>query len=162
MQPFFPDSTDFHTQPSFQRASEEASISPSIHWQQLYALADGDEEFALVLLRSFLNDGDRQLIGIRDALVQRDYRQAHHFAHQMKGASANVGVLEVEAIASQIEMQLKPVADSQVKGSSVVMSEWLDTDGMASLLTELEKAVNHVRAIVAERTDQCSDDEHKT
>lgn len=153
MQYFFSDFADSRISPvpSMPSQNSHPSMLQSIHWQQLYSLADGDEHFALALLRSFVADGDRQLSELRRVIDQGDSQQAHHYLHQMKGASANVGALQVEAIATQLENYLQsfhlPEAEKAISSSC----EPLSREAVRLCLDELEKAIAQIRAIAAEQ-----------
>lgn len=122
-----------------------------VDWQQLYSLADGDEHFVRALLQSFVADGDRQMRELRQAIDQQDYQSAHHHIHQIKGASANVGALRVEAIATQIEVYLYAVTRPTIDPSTSATREMPSDEPMIMGLADLETAIAQIRAIVAEQ-----------
>jgi|GEM_PF-4973661 len=151
------------------RQNRHQPTLPCIHWPHLHTLADGDEHFALALLSSFLADGDRQIAELRQVIAEGDYQKAHHHTHQIKGSSANVGALQVEAIVTRLDLYLQshgassasrcdvPEPDLLVSSSNSsdsnpsASSEMSSDEYVANHLTELEKAIAQIRSTVAER-----------
>lgn len=76
-------------------------------WEHLYQLADGCPEFAVELLDLFVQDSTEQLHELRQAIAQQNYILAERVAHYLKGASGNVGINAMYAIAAQLEHQLR-------------------------------------------------------
>jgi len=64
----------------------------------------GDEELARDILRGYLQDLPRQLASLKAAIEKADAAEVRKTAHTIKGASANVGALQVQALALEIEM----------------------------------------------------------
>ncbi len=58
------------------------------------------------LLQIFITDSQNHLSTLRVAIAQGDYSTALHAIHQLKGASANVGALTLQAIATRLEQHL--------------------------------------------------------
>ena len=64
---------------------------------------DGDEELLEEVLSIYFEDVPVRLKNLRNALERGDESIAATEAHTLKGASANVGALELQAAALEIE-----------------------------------------------------------
>ncbi|MBW4582694.1 MAG: PAS domain S-box protein [Tildeniella nuda ZEHNDER 1965/U140] len=80
---------------------------PCIDWNQLHQLSDNNEEFELELLHVFVEDAGDHLVALETAIAQRNFHDLEQAAHHIKGASANVGLVAMSAIADQIERQAR-------------------------------------------------------
>lgn len=96
--------------------------------QELFANVDGDYAAALTIMptdelidhciRIFPEDGDGEALAAAGETM--DPRQLFETAHAMKGACANLGLLRLSALASQITEEFRPgnprtMSDEQVK-----------------------------------------------
>jgi hypothetical protein len=79
------------------------SINLQIEWEQLQQFSEGDTEFELELLQMFVEDTQVHLAAIKAAIATNDFRQVEHKAHQIKGASANVGATTMRLDAEKLE-----------------------------------------------------------
>lgn len=100
-----------------------------LDWEQLHQLSDNDEAFELELLHIFVEDAGDHLVALETAIAQRNFHDLEHAAHHIKGASANVGLVTMSAIADQIEQQAR---QHQLQDS-------------AEQLTKLQQTLNEVR-----------------
>ena len=75
----------------------------NIDWDQLHQVSEDDTEFELELLKMLAEDVKIHIEDLRQAVVDRDPIAIAHEAHYIKGASANVGIVNLTALAKQIE-----------------------------------------------------------
>ncbi|MCK6552346.1 Hpt domain-containing protein [Myxococcota bacterium] len=66
--------------------------------------ADGDREFLRQLVEVFLEDADLKASEIRSAVQAQDLKGLGRTAHQLKGASANVGAAWLQDVAKRLEL----------------------------------------------------------
>ncbi|HEY9882622.1 MAG TPA: PAS domain S-box protein [Thermosynechococcaceae cyanobacterium] len=102
-------------------APQSAAIAPSttdlpvadnalnhvIDWHYLHQLSDDNEEFERELLHIFVEDVGNHLACLKIAIDHRHFLDIEHTAHHIKGASANVGLATMSAIASQFEQEAR-------------------------------------------------------
>jgi HPt (histidine-containing phosphotransfer) domain-containing protein len=74
-----------------------------IDWEQLHQVSEDDPEFELELLTMLAEDVKIHIDDLRQAVVDRDAMTIAHEAHYIKGASANVGIINITKLAKQIE-----------------------------------------------------------
>jgi PAS domain S-box-containing protein len=67
-------------------------------------ICQGDREFAIELLEAFTVDASNNIELLQAAIQDGDSSQIKFYAHQLKGASGNLRVGGIEAIAKQLEM----------------------------------------------------------
>jgi histidine phosphotransfer protein HptB len=103
-----------------------------IDWAQLHLLSEGNEEFELELLSIFWTETHSRLQVAQTAVLTADFAALHYVAHQMKGASGNVGLHDVWRIASELEK----------------MAHRADLTGAEALLLELSRCLNYVQAFL--------------
>lgn len=103
-------------------------VDLAIDWEHLHQISDGNEDFERELLHIFAEDAQAHLADAQAALQIGDYTAVSRAAHHIKGASANVGLKEMQVIASQVE------ANANAK-------QLTDAPGMVSRLTELVQTV---------------------
>jgi histidine phosphotransfer protein HptB len=76
-----------------------------IDWRQLSQLSDGNEEFELELLEIFAIETGKLLHSAHQAVIGQDAQTLHHVAHQIKGGSGNIGMVEMVRFARELEQQ---------------------------------------------------------
>lgn len=64
---------------------------------------DGDEELLAEIIKVYMEDLPKQLIALKEGLEDRDAEEVHRRGHTIKGASANVGAINMRKVASEIE-----------------------------------------------------------
>jgi HPt (histidine-containing phosphotransfer) domain-containing protein len=74
-----------------------------IDWEQLHQVSEDDPEFELELLTMLAEDVKIHIEDLRQAVIDEDVVKIGHEAHYIKGASANVGITSIAALAKQIE-----------------------------------------------------------
>ena len=75
-----------------------------IDWEQLHQVSENDPEFELELLTMLAADVKIHIADLRQAVVDRDAIAIFDQAHYIKGASANVGITSITALAQQLEI----------------------------------------------------------
>ncbi|MBD1841935.1 response regulator [Cyanobacteria bacterium FACHB-63] len=83
----------------------EQPMNLAINWDHLHQVSDGSKEFERELLQIFWDDSQQHLSSANTALETQDAALISRLAHQLKGSSANVGLYEMQAIASALEQQ---------------------------------------------------------
>jgi histidine phosphotransfer protein HptB len=74
-----------------------------IDLEYLQQLSDGDLEFEQELLQVYIEDGGQHLQAAKTAIADRDQANLAREAHHLKGASGNVGAIEMQSLAQQLE-----------------------------------------------------------
>ena len=82
--------------------SEEAEGDGAVDMDRM-RLVTKDEDGLRDLLRVFLDDAERQLAGLRDAVAGSRARDLQRFAHTLAGASGNVGMPRLQAPLRELE-----------------------------------------------------------
>ena len=77
----------------------------AIDWEHLHQISDGNEDFERELLQIFWKDTQQHLTTVKTALEAGNAMTISLSAHHIKGSSANVGLYEMQAIASTLEQQ---------------------------------------------------------
>ena len=98
--------TIMQPQPSQARV-RSSPFSQAINWEQLHRLSDDNEAFEVELLHIFVKDVSDRLSALEIAIAQRHFNNLEHAAHQIKGASANIGLTAMSAIADRLEQQAR-------------------------------------------------------
>ena len=74
-----------------------------IDWTYIDSIADGSEEFKLELLQTYFESTSENLELLKIAIAKNNYHEIATISHSIKGASSNLGVLSITAIASDLE-----------------------------------------------------------
>lgn len=93
----------------------------------------GNGVFQQQVLQLFLQDTRKNLALLKTALLTQDVKTLEHKAHQIKGASANVGIKVIQTLAEQMEQQLQ-------RGS---------LEAIATSITQIEQALNDIDSLIA-------------
>lgn len=91
----------------------------------------GNVAFQKQVLQLFLQDTQKNLTLAKTAIAKADFAALEHQAHQIKGASANVGVKAIEVLAEQMEQY----AHQQ------------SLEAIADLITNIEKSLELIRSV---------------
>ena len=83
--------------------TDVSSVDLPIDWERLHQLSENNPEFELELLQIFVEDIQPRLEVIRIAIAAHDFGQIAREAHQIKGASANVGATTMHLAAEKLE-----------------------------------------------------------
>ncbi|WP_234017056.1 hybrid sensor histidine kinase/response regulator [Nostoc sp. 'Lobaria pulmonaria (5183) cyanobiont'] len=79
------------------------SVDLPIDWERLHQLSENNPEFELELLQMFVEDIQPRLELIKIAIAAHDFEQLALQGHQIKGASANMGVTTMHLAAEKLE-----------------------------------------------------------
>ncbi|MEH2211460.1 MAG: ATP-binding protein [Nostoc sp.] len=83
--------------------TDVGSVELPIDWERLHQLSENNPEFELELLQIFVEDIQPRLEVIKIAIAARDFEQLALQGHQIKGASANMGVTTMHLAAEKLE-----------------------------------------------------------
>ncbi|MCF2145068.1 ATP-binding protein [Desmonostoc muscorum LEGE 12446] len=100
-----------------------------IDWERLHQLSENNPEFELELLQIFVDDIQPRLEIIKRAIAAEDFKQLALQAHQIKGASANMGITTMHLAAKKLEQ----LVHHQERGST------------NNLISELEEFVKRIQ-----------------
>ena len=67
------------------------------------AQMEGEPDFVVELIEIYLNEVPRLFGSIRNAITQNDRATLRRAAHSLRGSSGNLGVLQMAAIAGELE-----------------------------------------------------------
>ena len=76
---------------------------PLIDWDYIDDIADGNEEFKLELLQSFMESVSMSLQQLEQAIADSNHSEIKRVAHFIKGSSGNLGISSICAIANDLE-----------------------------------------------------------
>ncbi|WP_017715208.1 PAS domain S-box protein [Kamptonema formosum] len=85
----------------------DIAVGELMDMKRLNGVSGGDVEFQRELLEAFVADAAAKLAAIKQALHSNDFQTVVSQAHQLKGASSNVGVPSMQAAAKTLEMQAR-------------------------------------------------------
>ncbi|MBH8572411.1 response regulator [Nostocaceae cyanobacterium CENA369] len=105
------------------------SVDLPIDWEHLHQISENDSEFELNLLEIFVEDIQHHLEITKAAIASHDFEQLAREAHQIKGASANIGAINMRLAAEKLEQ----LARNQ------------ERRGTTNLLLELEDFVKRIK-----------------
>jgi PAS domain S-box-containing protein len=100
----FPHEEDRKVSPQSDRSQ---SPQEAINWDRLHQVSGADAEFEIELLEAFIESADEYIEAIKQAIDAHDSPKLGRFAHQLKGASGNVGVPAMMAIANTLNDRAK-------------------------------------------------------
>ncbi len=100
-----------------------------INLTRLQEVSDGDKQFQILILQTFIEGATININTMLTALENNDYIEVEHQAHQLKGSSANIGIDSMQEIAQKLEDQAKQQQLSQTK----------------ELISDLEKKLHYVQ-----------------
>lgn len=105
-------------------------MATTIDLERLKSISEGDKEFEQELLEAYINDSRECLAKIKLAIVDVNWEVLAALAHQLKGASGNVGAVHMEQLCIEIERH--------ARGKQV-------SDVYPALLKELSEVESFVR-----------------
>ncbi|MEH2258281.1 response regulator [Nostoc sp.] len=83
--------------------TDVGAVDLPIDWERLHELSENNPEFELELLQIFVEDIQPRLELIKIAIADHDFEQIALQGHQIKGASANMGVRTMHLAAEKLE-----------------------------------------------------------
>ncbi len=85
-------------------ATEISLEQPSpLNWERLRQISEGDTEFEQELLATYLESSQQALTMLLAAQTQNDFATLRARAHQLKGASSNIGAEAITELAATLE-----------------------------------------------------------
>ncbi len=78
-------------------------VNLPIEWERLHQLSENNPEFELELLQIFFDDIQPRIEMIKIAIAAQNFEQIALQAHQIKGASANMGITTMHLAAEKLE-----------------------------------------------------------
>jgi len=117
----------------------KAAAQDSLVWNRsdLLSRLMGDQDLAEKVLKIFLEQTPKQILGIKDALESGDLPGVEFLSHSIKGASSNIGAGQLQAVACDIETQ----AHSG------------DITHMTSRVDDLQKELNRLKKAIKQKTN---------
>ncbi|MEH2042858.1 response regulator [Nostoc sp.] len=103
--------------------TDVGAVNLPIDWERLHQLSENNPEFELELLQIFVEDIQPRLELIKIAIAAHDFQQIALQGHQIKGASANMGVTTMHLAAEKLE---KLAINQERRGSSNLIVELED------------------------------------
>ena len=76
---------------------------PLIDWTYIDSIADGSEEFKAEILQTFFESTSESLAQLEQAIAENNYHKISQIAHSIKGASSNLGMISIAAIANDLQ-----------------------------------------------------------
>ena len=111
------------------------SVDLPIDWERLHQLSENNPEFELELLQMFVEDIQPRLELIKIAIAVYDFEQIALQVHQIKGASANIGVTTMHLAVEKLEQ----LAINQ------------ERRGTTNLIVELEEFIKRIEEFLISR-----------
>ncbi|MGW8322987.1 MAG: response regulator, partial [Thermodesulfobacteriota bacterium] len=74
-----------------------------VHIPRIQAIADGDLAFEQDLIESYVSQTEQHLKALESSIHERNGKEREHWAHTIKGSSANAGAKEIQEIAHYVE-----------------------------------------------------------
>ncbi len=74
-----------------------------VHIQRIQAIADGDLAFEQDLIESYVSQTEQHLKALESSVHEGNEEEVEHWAHTIKGSSANAGAKGMQEIAGRIE-----------------------------------------------------------
>ncbi|MEN9253975.1 MAG: response regulator, partial [Gloeomargarita sp. SZTDM-1c_bins_89] len=97
-----------------------------ISLDHLKATFGDDPDFIGELLQLYLQDAQARLTALQQAVVTGDWEMLQREAHQLKGASANVGAAAIQNLACTLEEAAKTRSDlEQVPALVETLAQWV-------------------------------------
>jgi PAS domain S-box-containing protein len=84
--------------------SSNSESQPLIDWTYIDSIADGSEEFKAELLQTFFESTSESLEQLKQAIAAKNYLEIARIAHYIKGASSNLGMISIAAIADDLQL----------------------------------------------------------
>ncbi|MEH2358334.1 response regulator [Nostoc sp.] len=100
--------------------TDAGSVDLPIDWERLHQLSENNLEFELELLQIFVEDIEPRLEVVKIAIAAYDFQELALQAHQIKGASANMGATTMQMAAEKLE---KFARNQERRGTTSFISE---------------------------------------
>ncbi len=104
-----------------------------IDFNRLKEISNDDKEFQILILQTFLEGAKNNLQLAQKGVIDNDINQIASQAHQLKGSSANIGIINIPILALELEEQVKennlPAMSKLLLSVESILSDihnWLD------------------------------------
>ena len=114
----------------------------SVHIQRIQAIADGDLAFERDLIESYMSHTEQNLKALESSVHEGNWEEVRHWAHTIKGSSANAGAKGMQWIARRIEQ----AADGD--------EPKLGPELLAEIRSEFERVRRYFKAYLQSRKPQ--------
>jgi len=102
--------------------------------EELKELVDDDPDFFIELLEDYMNNSEENLKAIRYAIQAKDTITVVKTAHILKGASSNIGAVNM----TELSKQLEHLGREEILEGAVELIDRLDVE-LVEVKSELEK-----------------------
>jgi len=96
------------------------------------AQIEGEPDFVVELIDLYLNEVPRLLDALRSAIENKDRALAKRTAHSLRGSSGNLGVLQIAALAGELEHLENPCSTNARELLQQLESEFRPVDEILS------------------------------
>ncbi|MEH2376495.1 response regulator [Nostoc sp.] len=117
------------------------SVDLLIDWERLHQLSENNPEFELELLQIFVEDIQPRIEVVKIAIATHDFQELALQAHQIKGASANMGATTMLLAAEKLEQ----FARNQ------------ERRGTTNFISELEEFIKRIQEFLIKTPNSCTD-----
>jgi PAS domain S-box-containing protein len=97
------DNISVNTNPQDPNFNSSESLT-LIDWTYIDSIADGSEEFKAEILETFFESTSESLKQLEQAIFENNYHEISRVAHSIKGASSNLGMISIAAIANDLQL----------------------------------------------------------
>jgi len=122
--------------PDEDRTEPEIAAEAPVLLERVRVVAHGDVDFERELIETFLSDSRNQMAALGQAILGENWEEVRKRAHSIKGSSANVGAVRMQAAAGRLEQ----IADAR---DASIASEVL-----AGLQVEFDRAYGFLRDLM--------------
>ncbi len=110
-----------------------------VHIRRIQAIADGDLAFEQDLIETYLSQTEQHLKALESSVHESNEKELGHWAHTIKGSSANAGAKGMQEIAGRIEQV--PTGSDPAQGPEL----------LSELRSEFERVRRYFKAYLASR-----------
>ncbi|MEH2380272.1 MAG: response regulator [Nostoc sp.] len=121
--------------------TDAGSVDLPIDWERLHQLSENNLEFELELLQIFVEDIEPRLEVVKIAIAAYDFQELALQAHQIKGASANMGATTMQLAAEKLE---KFARNQERRGTT-------------NFISELEEFIKRIQEFLIKTPNSCTD-----
>ena len=119
-----------------------------VHIQRIQAIADGNLAFEQDLIETYLSQTEQHLKALESSVHESNEEELEHWAHTIKGSSANAGAKGMQEIAGRIEQV--PAGEDPAQGPEL----------LTELRSEFERVRRYFKAYLASRLSPAQDQAH--
>jgi CheY-like chemotaxis protein len=119
-----------------------------VHIQRIQAIADGDLAFEQDLIESYVSQTEQHLKALESSVHEGNEEEVEHWAHTIKGSSANAGAKGMQEIAHRIE-QFR-TGEDPAQGLEL----------LSELRSEFERVRRYFKAYLQSRQSHPQDEAH--